>query len=59
MPKYLDGLVPMVLALAIWSWILDRPITMTVILAMAAATIMYQSVKFFIRNNNSEENSHG
>ena len=59
MPKYLDGLVPIVISLTVWVLVFDQELTLGTVWAMAFATVCYQGVKAYLRIHKYKETSNG
>lgn len=56
MERVLDGAMPMVIGLCLYILVIDKPVTIPVIIVMGLATLSYHAIK--LRNSKSrQENS--
>lgn len=53
MDKVLDGVMPMVIGLCLFTWVTEEPITIPVVIVMGIATIIFQALR--LRNSNSRQ----
>jgi hypothetical protein len=59
MPKFLDGLMPMVISLLGWNLIFGQPITASTVIIMGLGTAAFQGIRLYFKSNNSQEKNSG